>query len=308
MNSSNRLGSGLMLQLLMLTALGITSSQGLSEEYLKDIKADQVAEQASGSYNYDQQGNDWEGTCQDGQQQSPVSLTSSAAIVTAIPRIYFYNYDQNLESPLILTNNGNTANMVLPPTQNGQRAYINGGLLPGTFEAQSVHFHWGSASSKGSEHTINSERYDVEMHIVHKNIRYQTVSEASAYADGLAVLGVMFRAVNRIFSLHSGLIRIFNQLPQIVEYESSTEVTGRLTVQQLLGNIKTGEFYSYNGSLTTPDCAESVTWTVFKDVVDLPERQIMKLWELKDSRSQPLTNNYRTLQDINDRPVYYTAQ
>lgn len=94
MNNSSRLGSGLVLQLLMLTALGITYSQGeiiviswyilfnlrqagLSEEYLKDIKADQVAEQASGSYNYDQQGNDWEGTCQDGQQQSPVSLTSS---------------------------------------------------------------------------------------------------------------------------------------------------------------------------------------------------------------------------------------
>ncbi|XP_023169637.2 carbonic anhydrase 14-like [Drosophila hydei] len=312
MHNSSRWGLGVMLQFLLLAALGIAHLQAkirLSEAYLNAISADDAAEQASGSYNYDQQGRDWEGLCQDGQQQSPIPLTYNEAIVTGIPRIHFYNYDQNLESPLVLTNNGHTANMVLPPTQNGQRAYINGGLLPGSFEAQSVHFHWGSANSKGSEHSINFQRYDVEMHIVHKNIRYahQTVAEASAYWDGLAVLGVMFRAVDRAFSQNTGLLRIFNRLPLIIPYQANTTVAGRLTAGQLLGNIITGEFYSYNGSLTTPDCAESVTWTVFKDVAELPRRQIMKLWNLQESRMRPLINNYRALQDINDRPIYYRA-
>lgn len=59
------------------------------------------------------------------------------------------------------------------------------------------------------------------------------------------------------------------------------------------------------GSLTTPDCAESVTWTVFGEAVNLPRRHIMKFWDLQDSREQPLVNNYRAIQDINDRPVYY---
>ncbi|EDW13940.2 putative carbonic anhydrase 3 [Drosophila mojavensis] len=303
---SSRWGSGL--QFLLLAVLGFACSQArLSEEYLNDIRAEEAAEQASGSYNYDQQGMDWEGTCQDGLQQSPIALSSSQAIVTSSRRIAFYNYDEPLQSPLVMTNNGHTANIVLPPTRNGQRPYINGGLLPGTFEAESAHFHWGSSSSKGSEHTINDNRYDVEIHIVHKNLRYsdKTVAEASEYWDGLAVLGVMLKAVNRVLSPHLGLIGISNQLPQIVQYGSSTNLTGRYSVQQLLANVNTNHFYSYNGSLTTPDCAESVTWTVFGEAANLPRRHIMKFWDLQDSREQPLENNYRAIQDINDRPVYY---
>lgn len=141
--------------------------------------------------------------------------------------------------------------MVLPATRNGQRAYINGGVLPGDFEAQSVHFHWGSAQSKGSEHEVNSKRFDLEMHIVHKNIRYQnlTVGEASAFEDGLAVLGVFFQAVPRSrpnMQLY-GLNKIFNQLPRITAYQSNATITGQLSVGQLLGDIITTQFFAYNG-------------------------------------------------------------
>jgi len=137
--------------------------------------------------------------------------------------------------------------MVIPQTRGGQRPSINGSLLPGNFEAQSVHFHWGSREAKGSEHAINFQRYDVEMHIVHKNTIYETMGEATMHPDGLAVLGVMFRAVDRQTSQHYGLNKIFNQLPRIVQYNSNATITGRLTVGQLLGNIVTGEFFTYNG-------------------------------------------------------------
>ncbi|KAH8417317.1 hypothetical protein KR222_008754, partial [Zaprionus bogoriensis] len=279
--------------------------------YLKDIEDDERIERAAGEYNYDYQGDDWTGTCATGTRQSPIALIYNEAIVKSIPRIRFYNYDQSLQSPLLLVNNGHTANMVLPPTRNGQRAYINGGILPGDFEAQSVHFHWGSANSKGSEHIIIDERFDVEMHIVHKNKRYAniTVGEASAYWDGLAVLGVFLQATPRPrpnMRLY-GLNKIFNQLPRITTYESNATVSGPLTVGQLLGDIITAEFFTYNGSLTTPDCAESVTWTVFTDVLQFPQRQISKLWNLQDPRQRPLINNYRTLQNTNDRLVYYRS-
>lgn len=143
--------------------------------------------------------------------------------------------------------------MVLPATRNGRRAYINGGVLPGDFEAQSVHFHWGSAQSKGSEHEVNSKRFDLEMHIVHKNKKYAniTVGEASAFEDGLAVLGVFFQAVPRSrpnMQLY-GLNKIFNQLPRITAYQSNATITGQLSVGQLLGDIVTTEFFAYNGLL-----------------------------------------------------------
>ncbi|XP_043071704.1 carbonic anhydrase 13 isoform X1 [Drosophila grimshawi] len=263
-----------------------------------------AAKQASGQFNYDQQGRDWAGTCATGRSQSPIRLADNTAIRRPIPRIRFTNYNRALQSPLIMTNNGHTANIVLPPTNNGQRASIQGGLLPGTFEAQSVHFHWGSANSRGSEHLINGQRYDVEMHIVHKNVRYATVAEASLRPDGLAVLGVMLQAVPTLISTHFGLNRILDRLPQVIRDQSSTMIAGQLTMNDLLGRIPTGRFYSYNGSLTTPDCAESVTWTVFSDSVKLPRPQIAKFWDLPDERSLPLINNYRHPQEINGRPIF----
>lgn len=63
------------------------------------------------------------------------------------------------------------------------------------YEAMAVHFHWGSPQQKGSEHLLNGRRYDLEMHIVHRNTRYQSDEEARNQTDGLAVLAVLFKLV-----------------------------------------------------------------------------------------------------------------
>ncbi|KAL7728827.1 hypothetical protein ACLKA6_004178 [Drosophila palustris] len=301
-------GLGLKAQFLLLSAFIFGCSLAelqLSDEYLSDIRADAAVDNAAGEYNYDRQGADWEGTCQEGRKQSPIDLLSSDAIVESLPEIRFQNYDQNLQTPLLVVNNGYSANMVLPPNVDGKRASISGGLLPGVFEAQSVHLHWGSRSTMGSEHAINYERFDVEIHVVHKNVKYSNLTEASENSDGLAVLGVMLRASRRSRLQRTGLNRIFDVLPQIIPYEANATITDRLTVKQLLGNISPAEFFTYEGSLTTPGCAESVTWTVFKDVASFPESQISKLWNLRDSRQRELINNYRELQRTNDRLVFF---
>lgn len=52
------------------------------------------------------------------------------------------------------------------------------------------HFHWGGAEGeKGSEHTLNGQRFDAEMHMVHVNSKYDDATEAAGNEDGLAVLG-----------------------------------------------------------------------------------------------------------------------
>ena len=86
--------------------------------------------------------------------------------------------------------------MDVPATVEGKRPFVTGGIMTAKYEAVGVHFHWGSSRSKGSEHLIDNRRFDVEMHMVHKNTKYNTIGEASQHKDGIAVLGIMFKIVD----------------------------------------------------------------------------------------------------------------
>ena len=42
------------------------------------------------------------------------------------------------------------------------------------------------------------------------------------------------------------------------------------------------KYFRYSGSLTTPSCKESVTWTVFRDAVNISQYQVQYLTEKKN--------------------------
>lgn len=294
MNRFNQGGFGLQILFLLLLAISFACAQ------------DDISRQAAGEFNYDHQGDDWMGTCRDGKHQSPINLTDHEAITRYQFRTHYTFFDRPLKTDVTVVNNGNTVIIDLPLI----RPYplITGGLMKGAYVPRSVHFHWGSQNRNGSEHAINGMRFDAEMHIIHTNVKYmESVGEASRHVDGLAVLAAMIVAKpgseNRFED--TALHKIFDVLPQIIPYQSKATIYADFSLKQLLHDIEIAEFYTYKGSLTTPDCAESVTWTVFKEALSLPQSEISKLWNLRDSRIRPLINNYRNLQDINDRKIYY---
>ncbi|XP_061181357.1 putative carbonic anhydrase [Saccostrea echinata] len=65
------------------------------------------------------------------------------------------------------------------------------------------------------------------------------------------------------------------------------------------------KFYRYKGSLTTPTCDESVTWTVFADALSMSETQLATFRTLyEDSGStKPMVDNFRPPLAINGRTV-----
>ena len=74
---------------------------------------------------------------------------------------------------------------------------VKGGLLNGNeyFFCQ-LHFHWGSHSDQGSEHTIDGKEYPMEMHLVHRHLSATNDDDASTALSnangGALVLAFLF--------------------------------------------------------------------------------------------------------------------
>ncbi|XP_062125628.1 carbonic anhydrase 2 [Drosophila sulfurigaster albostrigata] len=260
---------------------------------------------ANSGWNFDEHGLNWEGTCMTGRRQSPIRLSIDSSLIMPLPRIFFGNYDERLNRPLTLVNKGYTVDMAIPETRIGQKPFITGGLLKGKYVAEGVHFHWGTPTTRGAEHIINKRRFDIEMHIVHRNADYHNISEALNYPDGIAVLGIMLKIVRTPDRIYPGLRKVFAELRNVIEYHAEGELPGTITLGQLLGDLNTRNFYTYRGSLTTPDCNEAVTWTVFPQPIPIPYSEAAKLWQVLDVNGNPLENNYRAQQRRNNRPVFY---
>lgn len=212
-------------------------------------------------------------------------------------------------------NNGHTVNIDLPKVEPatsslGQKIInqilpqIYGGPLHGDrFIAESLHFHWGSNDFHGSEHVIDSTRYTMEMHLLHRNSKYATVEEAREHADGLAVIAFLFQANEANYDYY-GLSSLIEVLDKVQEYNTTAEVESFFNLATLVGDqLDADNYFTYEGSLTTPPCSESVTWVVLTNVLKMSHFQMKKFHNLRDENHAVLENNYRSLQAKGSRVV-----
>lgn len=124
-----------------------------------------------------------------GKFQSPVDFDDRySEFDPSLGEIRYSGYNEELYNPYIV-NNGHTVQV--SATENENR-YIEGAGLPGRFQFAQFHYHWGSNSSRGAEHTVRGFQYPLELHLVHFNQKYGSLAESLKYNDGLAVLGVFF--------------------------------------------------------------------------------------------------------------------
>ena len=59
------------------------------------------------------------------------------------------------------------------------------------FNFELAHWHWGSNSTQGSEHTYDGKRFPMEMHMVHYNDKYPNITEAMKQNNGLLVISLV---------------------------------------------------------------------------------------------------------------------
>jgi carbonic anhydrase len=198
--------------------------------------------------------------CELGRDQSPININDA---VKGNPVNIEFNYKQ---TPLSVVNNGHTVQVNYNP---GSTVKINGD----EYELLQFHFH------TPSEHTISGKASALELHLVHRNEKGQ-----------LAVVGVMMAkgAANPLIE------QIWTHIPAVGKNNIVQDST--INAANLLPKNKA--YFSYNGSLTTPPCSESVKWNVLAEPIQVSEEQI-------DAFQSLYQVNARPLQPINGRRIEF---
>ncbi|XP_073685531.1 carbonic anhydrase 14 [Garra rufa] len=275
----------------------VIASSSSSEE---DGSSEREAEHSKGSSHqhhwgyHDQES--WLSAFEDcsGKSQSPINIdTHTVPYDPKLALLKLEGYDLTGSTTLKLINNGHTLQLSLPSSMRILRGFDH------VYVAAQLHFHWGTKEVPGSEHTIDNVHYPAEIHVVHFNTKYANLAEAASKADGLAVLGGFIG-----IGLHDNdnYEKILSALTDISIEESDTEIPG-FNVRHLLPD-SLDRFYRYNGSLTTPPCFQTVSWTVFNDSIRVSRRQLADLEDtLKTEHNKLLSKNFRAQQLLHGRKV-----
>lgn len=177
------------------------------------------------------------GTCSAGRQQSPVDLGDVDGIGLDSLAI---DWPVSLVGTVI--DNGHTIQVNVEP---GASLSIGGQA----YNLVQFHFH------AESEHTVEGRHAPMEVHFVH------------ADAEGrLAVLGVMVEEGEPLAALDS--VWAVNPEP----HGTAGGVAASVRLADFLPADRSA--WRYAGSLTTPPCSETVTWTVFRHAVAASAEQI----------------------------------
>ncbi|KAG1951376.1 dehydrogenase/reductase SDR family [Pimephales promelas] len=221
------------------------------------------------------------------RKQSPINIvTKNTSADSHLTPVQFTGYQEIISG--VLTNNGHTVQLNLP---NG--AKINGANLGSTYKAQQLHLHWGKNGGPGSEHTIDGEKYPMELHIVHIRDNYTSVEQAIGDPSGVAVLGFFYEESDNANNKYEAII---NSLKNITH--PGTNVTlGYVSLDMLiLPHDELEKYYRYEGSLTTPGCSEAVVWTIFEKTIPLSKEQLSVFSNLMFSDGTAMVNTYRPVQ------------
>eukprot|EP00095_Tigriopus_kingsejongensis_P010066 maker-scaffold99_size374999-snap-gene-2.30 protein:Tk10066 transcript:maker-scaffold99_size374999-snap-gene-2.30-mRNA-1 annotation:"glycosyl-phosphatidylinositol-linked carbonic anhydrase" len=241
----------------------------------------------------------WGGECQSGSAQSPIDFAEPEFV--ELEPFSFIHYDRE---PLAVTlsNNGHSAKIEYALNE-AREPIVGGGGLPGDqFGFAQAHFHWGGGSDRGSEHTIIGRSYPLELHLVHYNKKYDSLMDALPHPDGLAVLGVMFK----LSMLPNDDIKDILEAASVIKTPGTSKTVPKIVPLNTYLPNNTFDFFRYNGSLTTPPCSESVTWTVFTEPLSISEEQLDQFRYLKDASGYPMKDNFRPVQPLNERMLLTT--
>ncbi|CAF1243219.1 unnamed protein product [Rotaria sordida] len=189
-------------------------------------------------------------------------------------------------------------------------SYITGGPVLDVYQFLQFHMHWGINDYEGSEHVIDSIRLPAELHIVTWNTnQYRTPQEAMASEQfgGLLVFAILIKIIPND---NPNIGKLLDHLSMITYKGEKINLDYNIISLRNLMPENMQNYYTYDGSLTTPMCCESVRWVIFRERMGLSRHQLNQLRQLKHicktdkTTNGYITRNFRPLMPLNGRIVY----
>lgn len=263
-------------------------------------------------WTYQNKGGDWECLCREGKEQSPIDLPEfkNAVQSPTKPKFSYDPLNESVSKKMKIKNDGRSLH--IPSNTDdiiNTRGFGKVVTMDGTvYFATDIVFH------TPSEHTINGKRYPMEIQIHH---------DARSKGDfgKKVVLSFLFKGQPGIYNKFVDDIEFYN-LPN--PHDKFRYLHNRLFVPDILintgetssSNLKAFNFYTYQGSMTTPPCTENVIHYVAADPIPA---SITALDMFKEALRNPdyqdedgnilmsaenYLENYRNTQPLNGRTVF----
>jgi len=268
-------------------------------------------------WDYSREGSDWECTCKEGKEQSPVDLPKIEEAISS-PAKPIFQYDEVPTKRSVTTSEGLTKTenlkinfedtiLKIKDAEFGKIVTLDGSVFLGT----EINFH------TPSEHKINGKAYPMEMQVIHygqtkgdigKQVILSFLFEKQPGAYNKFIDDVdFFNLPNPSFNSRSISNNLY--LPKVFYSSSDSDIP----------IMKDFSFYTYQGSLTQPPCTErtihyvasktiplgSTALTLFKEATRIPD--MMDAAGNVIVNTNPSGNNRKT-QPLNGRKIFhYTA-
>lgn len=200
-------------------------------------------------------------TCKTGTHQSPIDIKNAQKAELAP-----IHFDYKL-SPLKIVNNGYTVQINY---ESGSSITVNGAV----YELVQFHFH------HPSETEIDGQRFDLELHLVHKS------------AEGrLAVVSVLMKSGSE----NAALRDLWTYLPREIGKETEKKKV-QINAEDFLPSNR--NYDKFSGSITIPPCTENADWYVMKTPVDISPLEINAFRKLYPNNARPVQSaNGRTIEE-----------
>lgn len=193
--------------------------------------------------------------CASGSQQSPIDV--ERPIEADLPDLKI----QWAKSADTIVNNGHTIQLNVAPGST---------LMLGGDEYKLVQFHF----HRPSEHLVDGKRFPMEVHFVHQHS-----------SGRLAVVGVLMSAGKENPAFNKVVATMPDKEGPAVKADPAIDPNGFLPDDL--------DYYRYNGSLTTPPCAETVAWLLLTDPIEVSETDVARFAKLYAMNARPVQKDNR---------------